>query len=127
MTKTLDQIQREIGEWATEQFGDNVSKDRSSISFNHPLGSIPSLLGIVEEVGELCRAVARRHQGRGYEDIREHREAKEDALADMLVFTCDYANREAIQLNEVLDRVWTKVCKRRQESWAKDKAKEVKA
>jgi NTP pyrophosphatase (non-canonical NTP hydrolase) len=122
--KTLQEIQAEIGQWAQEQFGDNRSKDKSSVSYDHILGSLPPLLGMMEELGELARAVARRHQGRGYDNVVEHREAKEDALADMLVFMCDYGYREGIDLNVVLDRVWAKVCKRRQATWVEDKAAE---
>jgi NTP pyrophosphatase (non-canonical NTP hydrolase) len=121
---TFQQIQAEIGRWSTENFGNNVSKDETSVNFGHPLGSLPSLLGMQEELGELARAVARRHQGRGYDDPKDHRNAKEDALSDLLVFMCDYATREGIDLMVVLNRVWQKVKLRRQKSWAADKARE---
>lgn len=119
----LGEIQAEIRNWAN-QFGNNVSKDDTSISYNCPLGAIPPLLGMMEEIGELARAVARRHQGRGFSDPVEHRDAKEDALADCLVFMCDYANREDIDLLSVLNRVWATVQRRKAKTWVADKAKE---
>lgn len=123
--KTLAEIQKEIGEWAKEQFGSNLSRDDSSPLWNHPLGSLAPLLGMVEEIGELCHAVVYRHQGRGYDNVQEHREAKEDAVADLMVFACDYANREGMDLTAILNKVWDKVSKRRRDKWAADKAKEV--
>lgn len=122
--KTLAEIQKEIGEWAKEQFGPNLSRDDSSPLWNHPLGSLAPLLGMVEEIGELCHAVVYRHQGRGYDNLQEHREAKEDAVADLMVFACDYANREGMDLTAILNKVWDKVSKRRRDKWAADKAKE---
>lgn len=122
--KTLAQIQQEIGAWAQYQFGPNLSKDDSSPLWNHPLGSLAPLLGIVEEVGELCHAIVYRHQGRGYANVQEHRAAKEDALADLLVFMCDYGNREGIDLTSALNKVWEKVSKRTQANWLADKAAE---
>lgn len=122
--KSFTDIQGEIGQWAAEQFRDNVSKDPTAKYHGYPLDSIPPLLGMAEELGELCRVVGRRSQGRGYEIDDDAYKAKEDALADLLVFMCDYATREGIVLNEVLDKVWEKVQKRRQATWAADKAKE---
>jgi NTP pyrophosphatase (non-canonical NTP hydrolase) len=123
-TKSLADIQQEIGVWANMNFGHNVSKDPLSVSYGHPLGSLPSLLGVMEELGELARVVARRHQARGYKDAVEAQDAKEDAVADLLVFLCDFCYREGINLQPVLNRVWAKVCKRRQATWAEDKARE---
>ena len=122
--KSFSDIQAEIGLWAAEQFKDNVSKDKTAVHYGHPLGSIPAILGMVEELGELSRVVARRIQGRGYEQEAEALAAKQDALADCLVFMCDYATREGIHLNQVLDIVWLKVKLRRQATWVQDKAKE---
>lgn len=122
--KTLEQIQREIGDWAREQFGDNVSKDPASPTYGARLGSLPSLLGMIEELGELVHVTVYRLQGRGFDNLAEARDAKEDAIADTLVFMCDYACREGIDLNAVLDKTWKKVQNRRQASWMADKAKE---
>jgi NTP pyrophosphatase (non-canonical NTP hydrolase) len=121
--KSFRQIQQEIGKWAKEQFGENCSKDVNSVSYGHPLGPVPALLGVMEELGELSRVVLRLHQGRGLPPT-EAQEAKEDAVADLLVFLCDFATREKIDLQLVLNKVWAKVCKRNQATWEADKAKE---
>jgi NTP pyrophosphatase (non-canonical NTP hydrolase) len=125
--KSLSQVQREITAWARSQFGDNVSRDDTSAAFGHPLGSLAPLLGMFEELGELAHAVVYRHQGRGYADPAEHREAKEDALADLMVFACDFAGREGIDLEAVLGEVWERVSKRRRDNWLADKRSEEAA
>lgn len=104
--KTLADIQQEVGRWAKAQFGPNFSKDPVSPLRGQPLGSLLALLGMGEELGELYRCTARRHQGRGYSDLDEYQGAQEDAVADLLVFLCDYSNREGIDLTTVLNRVW---------------------
>lgn len=121
--KSLQQIQQEIRAWAT-QFGDNVSQDVTSVSCGAKLGAIPPHLGMMEELGELSRYVGRRHQGRGYPNYDEWKAGIEDALADMLIFMCDFANRTNVDLQTVLNTVWAKVSQRRREQWAADKAKE---
>lgn len=123
--KSLQDIQVEIGEWAQQQFGDNVSKDTSAAHYGDTLWEIPSFYGMISELGELAALDVRAMQGRsklgGPSQIQE---AREDALADCLVFMCDYAYRQNIDLNVVLDRVWEKVRQRRQATWEEDKAKE---
>lgn len=122
--KPLDQIQEEIRAWARSQFGDNVSLDDTSPSFGSPLGSLPALMGIAEELGELFHAVAYRHQGRGYSNPQEHRAAKMDAVGDLMIYLLDYCSREKFDLLQVVRDTWEKVCKRRQATWLEDKAKE---
>lgn len=122
--KSIDFIQREVGEWAKSQFGDNVSQDVGHPSYQKPIGSLAPLMGVMEELGELCRVMCRRAQGRGYDDSAEAYEAKVDAVGDLLVFLSDFCFREGIDLQEALDKTWAKVCHRRQATWATDKAKE---
>lgn len=121
--KSLQQIQQEIREW-TAQFGDNVSQDVTSVSCGARLGNIPPHLGMMEELGELSRYVGRRHQGRGYDNYDEWKAGVEDALADMLIFMCDFANRTNVDLLVALNTVWAKVSQRRKDQWAADKARE---
>lgn len=123
--KTLEQLQQEIGAWAKLNFGENVSKDSESVSYGSPLGSIPSLLGMQEELGELSRVVCRLHQGRYKGTKLEAYTAMADALADLLVFGCDFSSREGINLLMVLNLVWEKVQKRSQKTWHEDKGKET--
>lgn len=122
--KTLQQIQREIGEWAQQQFSVNSASAQS-----HHKGSvlqeIPSFYGMVSELGELAALDVREMQGRSKLSTESERDAaRKDALGDLLVFACDYACRMDVDLNEALDAVWAKVQKRRQATWEQDKAKE---
>lgn len=123
--RSFEEIQMEIGAWAQEQFGKNSSKDQTKRHFGQPLDEICSFYGMVSELGELAAVDVRAMQGRSkLPHPAQQREAREDALADCLVFMCDYACRSGINLNAVLDRVWEKVRQRRQQTWEQDKAKE---
>lgn len=123
--KSLRDIQLEVGAWSREQFGNNVSKDKFSVCFQSPLGPWPAFAGVVEEIGEYARALARPHQGRWKEEKNGAvLEAKKDAMADLLIFLSDLATREGIDLQEVLNTTWETVQKRRQATWVEDKEKE---
>lgn len=102
---SLREIQQEIGEWSRRNFGDQVSK-----STGQTLGSLCPLLGIQEELGELCHVVLKRHQGiRGYDDDAKYQAERDDAMADIMVYLCDYASREGVDLEAVLTMTWNKV------------------
>jgi hypothetical protein len=123
---TLEEIQREVGEWAGKQFGDNPSRAVGHPSEGHPLGSIPALLGMGEEVGELNHAVVYRLQGRGdfhKDEVFTH--AKEDGMGDLAVFGCDFANREKVNWTQALNKTWAKVRNRIREKWNECKAQEA--
>lgn len=112
--KSLRQIQHEIAEWSRRNFGDNVSKATGQRMF-----STNALLGIGEEFGELAHVVLKRHQGiRGYDDDAKYKAERDDAIADLLVYLCDFSDRESVDLQEVLNAVWKKVQKR---DWEKNK------
>lgn len=112
--KSLQEIQKEIGEWSRKQFGNNVSKRTGDCLFSQN-----ALTGIVEEVGELNHVTICMHQGRrGYDPTTDEGRAKynadrNDALADILVFMCDYAYREDVDLLTVLNETWDKVVSKR--------------
>ena len=79
------ELQGAIGEWSRENFGDQTSKTETRfIPFPLVLGSLAPLLGIVEEAGELKDACSRA-------------EAL-DAIADIGIYLCDYAQREGFVL-----------------------------
>ena len=70
----LDELQKQIAEWARYNFPDKQSRNEA-------------LLGMIEELGELSHAVLKSHQGiRGTKE--EHLEAMKDAIADMFVYCC---------------------------------------
>ena len=84
MTDKLDTVRRimaEQKEWSFSNFGPTTADN-----VNDPL------LGIIEELGELARAVLKKKQGiRG--SAEAHDAAAFDAIGDMLIFTIDAANR----------------------------------
>lgn len=123
--KTLQEIQKEIGEWAQQQFAMNTAKSESHHE-GSVLHEIPSFYGMISELGELAALDVREMQGRSkLKTADERQEARADALADCMVFMCDYAHRMGIDLNTVLDKTWQKVSQRRQKTWEEDKAKEA--
>jgi len=100
----LTQLVAEVGEWSFNNFG--------------PQESWKPLLGAVEEIGELCHAHLK--QAQGIRTTEDHQAAKEDAVADILIYLADYCHKENIPMGQVLKDVWLKVSKR---DWKKDPAK----
>ena len=95
------ELQKQIDTWAVHNFGEQESTN--------------PLLGIVEEVGELCHAVLkRRQQIRMNED---HGAQERDAIADIFIYLCDYCNRRKIDLSVCIEEVWAKV---KQRDWTKE-------
>jgi NTP pyrophosphatase (non-canonical NTP hydrolase) len=144
--KTLVEIQREIGEWALEQFGNNRNRSAGHPGEGAPLGAVPPLLGMNEEVGEVAglsvsdahvaflsmammklnHASVYRLQGRGdYHLDDKLRKELTDGLSDLFVFACDFANRQGISLAVALNETWEKVSRRRRATWNQDKAAEA--
>jgi NTP pyrophosphatase (non-canonical NTP hydrolase) len=108
MTKSLQEIQVEIGIWSRVNFGDQTSKVTGQ-----SLGPLAPLLGVVEELGELCHAVLKHHQGiRKFSDDMVYSRERDDAIADVLIYLCDFACREGVDLGAVLERTWAKVQQR---------------
>ena len=70
------------------------------------------VMGLAEEAGEACHACLKREQGiRCNED---HTAALHDALADVIIYACDVANAEGVDLAGLLAATWGKV---RQRDW----------
>ena len=93
----LRKVQNEVKEWSARNFGEHPSW--------HPL------LGMGEEVGEINHAFLKREQGiRG--DSDKHTEAIKDGVADLVIFLCDFCNREGIDLQSELESTWSKVQQR---------------
>lgn len=100
---TLHALQMEIGAWSRKNFGNQESKVTGN-----PLYSLAPLLGIVEELGELTHAVLKHHQGiRGMDDLDTYEAARDDAVADMLIYLCDFACREGFSIGAVLESTWS--------------------
>jgi NTP pyrophosphatase (non-canonical NTP hydrolase) len=99
--KTLQQIQAEQKAWATYNFPMSEGQDKLWIS----------ALGAAEEVGELCHAVLKRHQGiRGTEV--EHIAAIEDGIGDICIYLIDLCNRLGLDFEVCIDKTWAIVIQR---------------
>lgn len=76
------------------------------------------LLGLQEELGELSHAYLKREQN--IRVTENHNENIRDAVADILIFLCDFCNAENIDIETELQRTWTEVSKR---DWRKQEEK----
>ena len=102
----LDRIQEEIGAWSKKNFG-------------HEGKTHHSLLGVAEEVGELCHAHLKQEQGiRGTE--LEHINAATDAIGDITIYLMDYCERRGFSFESIIESTWLKVQHR---DWNKDRIK----
>ena len=92
----LPRIQREHAIWANHNFG--------------PQRKHHSLLGMVEELGELAHAHLKQEQGiRGAGD----NEAKaKDAIGDIVIFLFGYCNSRGYDLQVIIHETWLEVKKR---------------
>lgn len=99
-TFDLRLVQEEQKDWAHRNFGDQEPWD--------------SLLGVVEELGELAHAELKQKQGiRGKTDA----EAK-DAVGDMCIYLMGYCNAKGFDLQTIIKETWGEVRKR---DWNKHK------
>lgn len=79
----------------------------------HNFGGRPSwqpLLGALEELGELAHAHLKDAQG--IRTGEQHRAAKVDAVADVVIFLADYCTAEGIDFQAALEDTWSTVKKR---------------
>lgn len=84
-------------------------------NFPHQQNHDP-LLGLAEEVGELCHAHLKLQQGiRG--SVLEHRAAAEDAIGDIVIYLISYCNSNKYVLEDCLQDAWARVKRR---DWVKD-------
>lgn len=100
----LAAFQYDVGQWAERNFGE--------------VQPIQPLLGMVEELGELCHAILKHQQGiRGFEDEATVRVAIEDAVGDLMVYAANFMNRHGLSLERAIVETWTTV---RQRDWTKN-------
>ena len=104
---TLEEVQNEHRDWMEHNFPDRANY--------HPL------LGVVEEVGELCHAHLKHEQGiRGFGDRSTFEQYAEDAIGDIIIFLADYCSANGLNLQECLEDTWSRV---KQRDWIKDPSK----
>lgn len=100
---TFDDLQADVAVWSARNFPNNKPY--------HPL------LGVSEEVGELCHAHLKDEQGiRGIHEV--HRAAKIDAVGDIIIYLADYCARNGLDLGYAVGITWNKVCQR---DWTQNK------
>lgn len=75
-----------------------------------------SLIGVMEELGELAHAHLKANQGIR---INENHEAKRrDAIGDILIYLMDYCNRLNLDMQHILEETWAEV---KQRDWTINK------
>lgn len=100
---TFEQLQEQVGEWSRKNFPNAQPYH--------------SLLGLIEEVGELSHAHLKNEQNiRGSEF--EHYVEKIDAVGDILIYLADYCSRNNIDMQDTIEHTWNMVQKR---DWQKNK------
>lgn len=92
----LNELQEEVHQWSGSNFDQH--------------DPINPLLGIVEEIGELCHAVLKRRQNIRMDE--DHDANERDAIGDIVVFLCDYCSMQGLSLSGCVDETWQQVKKR---------------
>jgi NTP pyrophosphatase (non-canonical NTP hydrolase) len=95
----------------------NLATDWSKRNFGEHYGTgYRNLLGLSEEVGELCHAHLK-----GEQNIRHTPEEiikmKKDAVGDILVFLSNYVDSQGFTLNECANLAWQEIQNR---DWKKN-------
>lgn len=68
------------------------------------------LLGVVEEVGELCHAILKSKQKiRGGENQKESMEKEMDAIGDILIYLTGFCNKRGYSVHDILFHTWEQV------------------
>jgi NTP pyrophosphatase (non-canonical NTP hydrolase) len=98
----ISELQDEHRDWVQHNFP------------NQP--SYQPLLGIAEEVGELCHAHLKQEQGIRSMLPATSVQLKEDALGDIFIYMMSYANAEGLDLQRCIWRAWHEVSER---DWVK--------
>ena len=94
---TLKRVQQEQVAWVAHNFGDRPQW-------------MP-ILGCMEELGELAHSFLKREQGiKGTHE--QHTADIRDALADVVIFLCDVASSQGIDLDAALAETWAIVRQR---------------
>jgi NTP pyrophosphatase (non-canonical NTP hydrolase) len=92
----LSALQFNASEWSKRNFGPHYGS------------GYRNLLGITEEVGELCHAQLKGEQGIRHTP-EEILELKKDAVGDILIFLCNYCDSQGIDLDECASIAWDEI------------------
>lgn len=99
--ETLRRVQAEAVPWVKHNFGDRPSWQ--------------PLLGAQEELGELAHAHLKEIQGIRTDE--DHEAKAKDAVADIIIFLCDYASARGWDITDILGDTWEQV---KQRDWKKN-------
>lgn len=85
-----------VSQWSTETFGPH-----------HGTG-YRNLLGLSEEVGELCHAHLKGEQGIRHTP-QEIERLKKDAVGDILIFLCNYCDSQGFNIRDCAAQAWGEI------------------
>ena len=100
---TISEYQKLFSDWSKKNFGDHFGS------------GYRNLLGVSEEVGELCHAHLKGEQGIRYSP-EEILNMKKDAVGDIIVFLSNYCDSQGIDLEECIEIAWLEIKDRKYES-----------
>ena len=103
--RIFNEIQTLTVEWNKKNFGE------------HHGSGYRNLLGVAEEVGELCHAQLKGEQGIRHTP-EEILKMKKDAVGDIVIFLCSYCDSQNISLEECVETAWQEIKDR---DWKRDK------
>jgi len=90
-------LQAEVYKWAHYNFPTNRKPHKS-------------LLGVMEELGELAHAQLKEEQNIRINE--NHIENAKDAIGDIIIFLADYCGDKNFDLDKIITDVWSEVKKR---------------
>jgi NTP pyrophosphatase (non-canonical NTP hydrolase) len=99
---TFRDLQEQNREWANRNFDPNTP-------------AWQPLLGAVEELGELAHAHLK--QAQSIRTNEDHEANGRDAVADVIIYLCDYSSRRGWDLQEIVETAWNEV---KQRDWKKN-------
>lgn len=100
VSNSLHEVQKELVAWQQHNFPGRPAWQ--------------PLVGMQEELGELSHAFLKKSQNIRLNE--DHDANMKDALADLLVYACDFANAVGVDLSLELNNTWSKV---KQRDWQK--------
>lgn len=94
MLNSFQEFQAEYSKWLKYNFPNSAPGDQ--------------LLGVVEEVGELCHSVLKaKQQIRG--TVEQHEEKAKDAAGDLIIFLTGFCVLKGWDMQEILTTTWETV------------------
>ncbi len=100
----IDVMQNKHRKWAFKNFGEATRNGERS------------LLGVTEELGELCHLVLKRSQKIRTLDPEDHRVKVQDAVGDIVMYLLDFCTREDIRISTCILQAWNEIATR---DWVK--------